>query len=134
MSEKTVEVYPQLGSMFQKAMTSLMDGETEAEKQIVYVLREAMTAMVSVSAGSIPAYVAPSPGGGYGLFVAERRTTEIVNVAPGNGGTFRVASAVNGGEPKMVDGVLALAAEIIAAMKAAGCTIVSAGAMTALGR
>lgn len=134
MSEKTIETYPQLGSMFQKAMESLRDGETEAEKQIVYVLREALAAMVSVSAGSIPAYVAPSPGGGYGLFVAERRTTEIVNVAPGNGGTFRVASAANSGEPKTVDGVLALAAEIIAAMKAAGYAIVAAGAWSALDR
>lgn len=120
MSTKPIDNYPQLGAMFQKAMTALVEGETDTEKQIVYVLREACDAMWGV-----PAFVAKS-GAGFGLYVDTARSVdEVISVTPTDDGQFRVMSYVQP-EPKVVDGVLALANEVVAALKSSATTILIA--------
>jgi hypothetical protein len=44
-NQPTVTEYPQIRTMFSDALKAMAEGETEAEKQIVYVLNEARAAL-----------------------------------------------------------------------------------------
>lgn len=102
------EVYPQIRGMFEKALRGMAEGETEAEKQIVYVLNEARAAL------PCPSFVAVSSLREWSLRVLlGPKAVDIVSASvSADAGHFIVAPFAG-----QVSGALALAAAVIGALR-----------------
>lgn len=102
------EVYPQIRGMFEKALRGMAEGETEAEKQIVYVLNEARAAL------PCPSFLAVSSLREWSLRVLlGPKAVDIVSASvSADAGHFIVAPFAG-----QVSGALALAAAVIGALR-----------------
>mgnify|MGYP005609494929 CR=1 FL=1 len=104
--------------MFADALRAMAEGETEAEKQIVYVLNEARAAL------PCPSFVA-----GRTLYVLRGgEAVGIVSVATASA-CFEVTSMIGNGW-EMAEGTLALAHAVARALKSA-CVVIAQAAMEA---
>ena len=126
-TKSTVDEYPQIRTMFADALKAMAEGETEAEKQIVYVLNEARAALPCPSfvgggfSGSRHLFVAlePGPVAVVGVtFFSETRDFQVVFPLAETDGVSRVS------------GTLALADAVARALKTAH-TIIAQAAMEA---
>ena len=112
------EEYPQIRGLFKNALRAMAEGETEAEKQIVYVLNEARAAL------PCPSFVA-----GRTLYVLRGgEAVGIVSVATASA-CFEVTSMIGNGW-EMADGTLALAHAVARALKSA-CVVIAQAATEA---
>ena len=102
--------YPQIRPMFSDALKAMAEGETEAEKQIVYVLNEARAAL------PCPSFVAAVISGSRHLFVMlGGKAVSIVQVFSRTPGAFEVSApcadcfavwTTDSGTLSLADGVL----------------------------
>lgn len=111
--------YPQIRTMFSDALKAMAEGETEAEKQIVYVLNEARAAL------PCPSFVARSATGERTLYVVLNgkaiALVSVISVAPA--GCFEVSPFQT-----QVTGTLALADAVIQALRENHAVIMQAAA------
>ncbi len=109
--------YPQIRTMFSGALKAMAEGETEAEKQIVYVLNEARAAL------PCPSFVAKSATGDRILYAVlggkAIGLVSVISVAPA--GCFEVAPFQT-----TVTGTLALADAVIQALRESHAVIAQA--------
>ena len=113
--------YPQIRPMFADALKAMAEGETKAEKQIVYVLNEARAAL------PCPAFVARHDKA-YTLTVRSAGKNEgIVGVMAQGNGMFLALSPLSG-EWFNAEGVLALADAVTRLLRVAHSVIMSAAA------
>jgi hypothetical protein len=117
--------YPQIRTMFADALKAMAEGETEAEKQIVYVLNEARAAL------PCPSFVASGISGSRHLFVMlGGKIVSVVQVSAVAGPGFMVVSPCSDafGAWTTEPDVLSLASDVGRALKAAHWVIMQAAA------
>ncbi len=124
-NQPTATEYPQIRTMFADALKAMAEGETEAEKQIVYVLNEARAAL------PCPAFVAAGISGSRHLFVMlGGKAMSIVQVFSRTPGAFEVSAPCADcfGVWTTDSGTLSLADGVLRALKASHGVIMQAAA------
>ncbi len=120
--QPTVTEYPQIRPMFADALKAMAEGETEAEKQIVYVLNEARAAL------PCPSFVARSATGERTLYVVlNGKAIYLVSaIAVLPAGCFEVSPFQTLATGTLATGTLALADAVIQALRESHAVIAQA--------